>query len=160
TSARRTLLRGVRIGICNRHQQLLRVGRPVIAAEAAFEVRELLRFTAASIQQPDLIALGLARTAGGEREISSVATPSRCAFTVRTGSHAEMLCAIPTAHPDIGVALIARGVDGTYRIRHPFSIRGDLRIGDIVETVHVVELQQAFGWSLGEGQSNGSKQSK
>ena len=87
----------VRVAVRHHQQQLLAIRRPVVGSQPSLHIGELLRLAAVAVQQPNLVALRLARTAGEERQLAPVGTPARRALALRAGGHAQLLLAVPAA---------------------------------------------------------------
>src|SRR5579875_342656 len=86
-------------------QKLLAVRGPPVVVKVLFHIGELLGFAAAPVKNPDLRALGVALTAGGERQIAAVGTPARIADRFLTAGELDILGPVPTDHPEIRDAL-------------------------------------------------------
>ena len=67
---------GVVIG-ADGQEKLLAVGRPRVRAKVPFDLRELSRFSAATVEHPHLCTLGFARPLGLEGQEFSVRAPAR-----------------------------------------------------------------------------------
>src|SRR6266852_4828383 len=97
---------GIRIGriwirIANYQRQTLRIRRPFVTLQAAFQLSELISLAAAAIQQPHLTALRFARPRRSERKILAVGTPARRTLAVVTKCDLPTVLSVKADHPDM-----------------------------------------------------------
>src|SRR5439155_24499689 len=110
----------------------------LVALQPSFHVGQLLRFAAAPIEQPYLIASRLARTRRGEREVLAVRTPLRRRLAVLARRHLMIVRAVVADRPDVRVGLVFLDVDLRDDIGDLAAVRRTLRIADVGETLNVV----------------------
>ena len=126
-------------------QQFFRIRRPFVGGEISLYLGQLASFATAPVEHPDLAALHLGRAGafGEERDVFAVGTPARLADgAIDAVGEANVLRAVPAHHPQIGDALVGRGVDAAYRIQHPLAVGRDLRRADAEQMVEIVEVQR------------------
>ena len=101
----------------------LPVGRPLVGLQPALELGQLKRLAAVSIEQPDLIALRLARPRRRERQVLPVRAPPRRRLAFLAERDLPIVLAVEADHPDVRRALVFLHVDGARRRRRPSGRR-------------------------------------
>src|SRR5262249_61947705 len=83
-----------RIRIADNERKALSIRRPLVALQPPLHLGQLLRFAAAPIEQPHLVAARLAGTRRGEGEVLAVGTPARRRLAVLAGRHLVIVPAV------------------------------------------------------------------
>src|SRR5262249_61227853 len=100
---------------------------------------QLDRFTAAAIEQPDLIALRLAGTRRGERQILPVGTEARSGLALGARRDLPLVLAVEADRPDVPVAgLVLFDVDLRHDERDALPVGRALRVADVFQFSQVV----------------------
>src|SRR5207247_8728021 len=94
----------VRIRIADREREPLRVGGPFVALQPTFDLGQLRRLAAAPIEQPDLIAFGLARARRSEGQIFPVRAEARRRLAVAAPRDLPFVLAVDADGPDVSAA--------------------------------------------------------
>ena len=104
----------------------LAVRRPRVVVDAIFQLSDALRFTAATVEQPELRAFA-AFARREERQVFPVRTPARRGLGVRRRRQLNALRAVPARHPDIGIRFVFRRVERGDGVGDPLTVGRDLR---------------------------------
>ena len=97
----------LRIFIFDDQRETPAIGRPVKGQHRAFEIGENLRFTAQTIEHPDLSRRILVIALRGEKsEVFAVGTPARVVFARAGIRELNLLLAVPAAHPNVSDLLV------------------------------------------------------
>src|SRR6185295_4160539 len=81
-----------------------RVGRPLVALQPSFDLGQLERFAAAPIEEPDLIALRLARARRGERQVLAVGAEARRRLALGARRDLTLVLPVDADGPDVAAS--------------------------------------------------------